>query len=190
MARFLIVYGTTEGHTRKIAEQVGSWIRERGNDVDVFDSVMNPPDLLDAYDAFLVAGSLHEGKHQRPLRHFVTEHAGTLSRCPSAFLSVSLSAVGRDDAHRADAQRCIDDFCNETGWMPSLTSPVAGALLYTKYDWLKRMVMRSIVRKEGGDIDTSQDYEYTDWTSLRAFVDSFLSLVESARVGDAVGALR
>ena len=57
-------------------------------------------------------------------------------------------------------------------------------------DWLKRMVMRSIVRKEGGDIDTSQDYEYTDWESLWTFVGSFLEVVETARNRDAVGAAR
>jgi len=180
MARILIVYGTTEGHTRKIAEQVGDWIRLRGHQADVFDSAMNPPEILAGYDGFIVAGSLHEGKHQRPLRHFVTEHATELTGAPSAFLSVSLSAVGRDDAHRADTQRCIDEFCNQTGWMPTLTLPVAGALLYTKYDWLKRMVMRSIVRKEGGDIDTCQDYEYTDWDALHTFVDAFVAQVEAA----------
>jgi len=33
--------------------------------------------------------------------------------------------------------------------------------------------MRRIARKEGGDTDTSRDYEYTDWNDLRAFGEAF-----------------
>lgn len=50
---------------------------------------------------------------------------------------------------------------------------VAGALLYTRYNWIERWVMRRIVRKAGGDTDTSRDYEYTNWAELRAFVEQF-----------------
>jgi menaquinone-dependent protoporphyrinogen oxidase len=34
-------------------------------------------------------------------------------------------------------------------------------------------MMVRIVRKAGGDTDTSRDYEYTDWTDLRAFAEKF-----------------
>jgi menaquinone-dependent protoporphyrinogen oxidase len=96
---------------------------------------------------------------------------------PSAFLSVSMSAVKKDEQHRADTQKCIDEFLEETGWKPTVTKAVAGALKYTKYDWLKRFVMVQIVKSEGGDIDTSKDHEYTDWADLKAFVSEFLKLV-------------
>jgi menaquinone-dependent protoporphyrinogen oxidase len=33
--------------------------------------------------------------------------------------------------------------------------------------------MRRIVRKAGGDTDTSRDFEYTDWDDLRTFVNEF-----------------
>jgi menaquinone-dependent protoporphyrinogen oxidase len=33
--------------------------------------------------------------------------------------------------------------------------------------------MLRIVRKAGGDTDTSRDYEYTNWTDVRAFADEF-----------------
>jgi len=50
---------------------------------------------------------------------------------------------------------------------------VAGALPYTKYWWGKRWVMRRIVAKAHGDIDTTRDYEYTDWADLRTFAEEF-----------------
>lgn len=175
MSNVLIVYGTTEGHTRKIANQVADWIRTKGLKVDVVDSADIPAGFIVAgYDAFIAAGSLHETKHQRPLRHFVREHAAVMSARPSAFLSVSMSAVKQDEKHRADTQKCIDEFLEETGWEPTVTKAVAGALKYTKYDWLKRFVMVQIVKSEGGDLDTSQDYEYTNWNDLEAFTNEFL----------------
>jgi menaquinone-dependent protoporphyrinogen oxidase len=50
---------------------------------------------------------------------------------------------------------------------------VAGALPYTRYNWLKRWVMKRIVAKAGGDTDTTRDYEYTNWEELRAFSEEF-----------------
>jgi len=38
--------------------------------------------------------------------------------------------------------------------------------------------MKRIVRKAGGDIDTSRDYEYTDWDDLRRFAGEFVAMVE------------
>ena len=43
----------------------------------------------------------------------------------------------------------------------------------TRYNWLKRWMMRRIVAKAGGDTDTSRDYEYTDWEALRVFCEQF-----------------
>jgi menaquinone-dependent protoporphyrinogen oxidase len=37
--------------------------------------------------------------------------------------------------------------------------------------------MKRIVAKAGGDVDTSKNYEYTDWADLQAFVDEFVRLV-------------
>lgn len=35
--------------------------------------------------------------------------------------------------------------------------------------------MKRIVKKEGGDIDTSKNYEYTDWEELKKEIHTFLS---------------
>lgn len=174
MARIAIVYGTTEGHTRKICSQIATWLAEAGHQVQMLDSDDIPSDLaLAASDNFILAGSLHEGQHQKPLVAFVKDHRNVLASKPSLFLSVSLSAVRKDDKHQADAQRCINQFCTDTDWHPSRALPVAGALLYTQYSWMKRTLMRMISEKEGGDVDTSRDYEYTDWVELREAVEDF-----------------
>ena len=64
-------------------------------------------------------------------------------------------------------------FFGKTLWRPHEVKVVAGALMYTKYWWWKRLAMRRIVAKAHGDIDTSRDFEYTDWEDLRSFTEQF-----------------
>ena len=39
--------------------------------------------------------------------------------------------------------------------------------------------MKSIAVKEGGDIDTSQDFEYTDWGEVARFAEGFFEALPS-----------
>ena len=90
----LIVYGTTEGQTRKIAEWTATHIRERGHQAEQRDSAALKSDLdLETYDAFIVAASVHQEYHQETITNFVIAHLEALDTKPSAFISVSLSAV-------------------------------------------------------------------------------------------------
>ena len=70
-------------------------------------------------------------------------------------------------------------FLRETGWHPTVIRAVAGALLYTKYSFLLRFVMKRIARKAGAGTDTSKDYEYTDWEGLDHFVTAFTSVIHA-----------
>ena len=67
----------------------------------------------------------------------------------------------------------MNRFFDETRWRPMVTKMVAGALLYTRYNWIVRQMMKRIVKKAGGDTDTSRDYEYTDWADVRQFAEQF-----------------
>jgi menaquinone-dependent protoporphyrinogen oxidase len=71
----------------------------------------------------------------------------------------------------------MNGFLAETGWKPSVTKVVAGALPYTRYNWFIRRVMKRIAAKAGGDTDATRDYEYTDWQDLRGFTEQFGLLV-------------
>ena len=61
---------------------------------------------------------------------------------------------------------------------PGIVKTVAGALPYTRYGWLKRWLLRRIVRQHGGDTDWTRDFEYTDWDDLRAFAHSFNEMIQ------------
>jgi menaquinone-dependent protoporphyrinogen oxidase len=69
---------------------------------------------LDGYDAVIVGGSIHMGKHEDTVRDFVQKNRIALERLPSAFFSVSLAAHG----DMANAQAYVENFEQETGWRP------------------------------------------------------------------------
>jgi len=46
---------------------------------------------------------------------------------------------------------------------------IAGAILYTRYNWFICWAMKRIARKEGGSTDTTRDHDYTDWAQVTAY---------------------
>ena len=188
MTHILIVYGTTDGHTRKIAQVLAEDLRANLSSVDVVDAAGMVRHLSpEGYDGVIVAASVHIGDYQKTVATWVRRHAATLNSMPSAFLSVSLAVVERRAQARTEIISIMERFLERCGWRPTMTRMVAGALLYTRYGWLKRRMMKRIVEKAGGDTDTTRDYEYTDWNDLRDFARGFTEL--EARQPTTVGEL-
>ncbi|MFN3231477.1 MAG: flavodoxin domain-containing protein [Alphaproteobacteria bacterium] len=172
MARLLLVYASTEGQTEKIAHYIRDRLGAAGHHVaGIRAGEGTPPD---AFDAAILAGSLHLGKHQRELVDFASVHRELLAGVPSLFLSVSLSAQGGVDDH-ANAQKCVDDFIAETGWTPTRTELIAGGVHLKKINPVKRFMIRRILRKKGYEVGPSGDLEFTDWAALDRMVEDFCS---------------
>jgi menaquinone-dependent protoporphyrinogen oxidase len=84
-----------------------------------------------------------------------------------------LSILSKNEAGRKEAEAIPQRFLDGVHWHPAIVKIVAGALLYTHYNFFIRWVMKRIVASAGGDTDTSKDYEYTDWNDVRAFAAEF-----------------
>ena len=178
MAHILLLYGTTEGQTRKIATHVADRIREQGHTAEVVaGTAFNGPVPAPAFDGVIVAASVHSGRHQSEIVQIVKANLTELLSLPSAFLSVSLAVL--DEAHHEEAEGYVDQFLDETGWAPDLVETVAGALRYTKYGFVKRFIMKQISKRSGRPTDTSRDFEFTDWRQVDRFTDRFLRRVAS-----------
>jgi menaquinone-dependent protoporphyrinogen oxidase len=176
MMKVLIPYGTTEGQTARIAEYLADVVRDHGHEAYAVDIKGSSNPEPDDYDAVIVGASIHMGKHEDYVRDFVRENRDALERLPSAFFSVSLAA--HDDIEEAESY--IEEFVQQTGWRPGMVGLFGGALLYTQYGFIKRYVMKQITRHKGSpDTDTSRDYVYTDWESVKHFAEEFLELVPS-----------
>src|SRR5689334_19587012 len=138
MPPILVLYASREGQTQRIAEHVAASLRARGLAVDAVNAAQIPDGFsLANRPAAIVAASIHRGRHEQEIVRFIKDHVAQLERIPTAFLSVSLSAAGAEDASAppekraqaaADVAKMIDDFLAETGWRPAKVKAVAGAL--------------------------------------------------------------
>ena len=168
-----VFYVTTEGHTRTIAEQVASMLREQGFDSEA--RLLSRETRVDwlAVRAVVIGASIHAGRHQKAAVDFARQEAAHLNARPSAFFSVSLSAGSRNPAEVDAARGLAQSFVRAAGWTPQRVRCFAGKLAYSQYGFLKRQAMRFIAWREGAPTDTRRDYEFTDWTAVRQFALNF-----------------
>jgi menaquinone-dependent protoporphyrinogen oxidase len=179
MAAILALYGTGEGQTARVADRVVDALRDRGHDAEARDVRDLPADLdLDRYDAVLVGASIHAGTHQQAVRAFVDDHRDALASVPTGFFQLCLSAALDDEESQATAAGYVDEFVEATGWHPDRVGVFGGALRYSEYGFLERLLIKQIAKRTTGDTDTSRDYEYTDWEEVDAFAADFAAFVE------------
>ena len=153
MAKILIPYGTSEGQTARIADYISDVLQAHGHQADTLDLRHADHDLPDGYDAVIVGASVHAGKHEGYVADFVRRNLPALQDLPAALFSVSLSAHGDPE----DAEKYVAEFEDSTGWRPDKVAMFGGALLYTQYGFLKRMMMKKIVSSQGSpDTDTGR----------------------------------
>ncbi len=171
--KFLMFYGTAEGHTFKIAQTISERIQAAGHDAKLKDASQRVSDIdLDNLDAFLAAAPVHQQRHPDAVIDYIKLHSERLNALPSALISVSLSAAFTDG--HAEAQSYADRLLDRTGWRPTALHLAAGALRYDKYDFFQEQIIRHIVLK-GRDVDElSGEHEFTDWAALKAFADAFV----------------
>jgi menaquinone-dependent protoporphyrinogen oxidase len=177
----LLVYSSTHGHTAKIAQRMGEALRAEELDVDVLRTEEAQRADPRTYDGVIVGGSLHGGHHQDELRDWVSRHRVALASGPSAFFSVSLTAAEDSDEARTETRDRLDDFLDDTGWTPTCSVSLAGALQYQEYDPFTRILIRLMMRHGGHPTDISRDHDFTDWPAVERFGREFARLVRSAR---------
>jgi menaquinone-dependent protoporphyrinogen oxidase len=171
----LMVYGTTEGQTRKIVTFMRDALTRDGHVVTLVDAVDAPADLdLSGFDRVLVAASVHITRYQAAIEDWARRHAAALSTAGAWFLSVSLAAAGTDEDDAKGLADCVDDFTKRTGWTPATVHHTAGAFRYTQYDFFKRWALKYIAWRKGGPTDTTRDYELTHWDDLTRFARQFV----------------
>ena len=92
--KLLLVYGTSEGQTQKISRFVADRLVQQGHQALVVNANEPTPaaDPRD-FDAVIIAASVHAGRYQSAIIHYVREHlAGIGAR---QRISVSLAGCGR-----------------------------------------------------------------------------------------------
>ena len=180
MTRVLILYATTDGHTRAVAHAIAEPLSSHGIDTAVIQAGTLDP-APHEYDGIIVAASVHGGRYQRVVEQWVRAHRHEFADKPAAFVSVCLAVLQQGDPNvKTELDAIVARFAARTGWRPPIVKQVAGALLYTRYNVFKRWIMKRIVAKAGGATDVSRDYDYTAWADLRRFAEDFRRRLQAA----------
>lgn len=170
MARFLVIYSTIDGQTRRVAERVALMASRAGHQARIVGVDEGGLDLLiAASDIVVIGGGIRYGHYTRALENAVRGNRDAIAARPNAFFSVCLSAGGHGGARPATAWAYVDEFISRTGWQPGRIASFAGALQYSKYNPFIKFMMRLILGIAGGETDASHDYEYTDWAAVERF---------------------
>ena len=172
---FPVFFATSEGQTRRIAERFASVLRGDGLESATYDVANLQRAIVDwsAVRGAIVGASIHVGRHQRTVAEFVAAHVGELNRRPSLFFSVSLAAASQDPEEVQKVLEIATAFPAAHGWTPQSVTSLAGRLAYTQYNFIVRLLMKRIARKEGAPTDTSRDYELTDWRKVESLAHEF-----------------
>jgi menaquinone-dependent protoporphyrinogen oxidase len=177
-SRVLLLYGTSDGHTEDVVKVLCEALADGLPATSIHcQAIENAPLGLTGHHAVVLGSSIHLGQHHREVVDWAALHRDFLSSVPSAFFQVSLSSA--DPAHESDARSYVDHLVEQTGWHPDLVGLFGGALLYTRYGFAKKRLIKSIAKKGGLGTDTHRDYDYTDYDAVRHFGSDIATLVAS-----------
>ena len=176
MSRILVLFASSHGQTRRVAEAVAERLYDHGHEVDVRDVCSTKPPAPDGYDAVVLGSRVEFGFHHRRITRYLKRHLDALRTVPTAFFSVSMSAT----AGGSDPRKYMTRLFRSCHFEPGHARAIAGGLPYTRYGPLTRYVMKRISQREGHDTDTTQDHSYTDWNAVRDFADQFANHLELA----------
>lgn len=177
----LIIYGTTEGQTRKVAGFLQKEFESLDHKVTMSDANSAPP-APDGYDIVIIGASMHMERYQEPVLYYVREHHAVLNKITSAFYSVSLTAASDDEASWQELRQITEHFLAAARWKPRAVEYVAGALRFTRYDFFKKFILRQIAKRADPSATSGEDKEYTNWDALKLFCQKVTQLSASAPV--------
>ena len=182
MPRVLVLYGTNEGHTQDVVKVLRDAMTVASPQVSVhLHAIENAPAGTAGHDAVVLGSSIHLGAHHPEVEAWARDNSSELATVPSAFFQVSLSSAA--PAHAGEARAYVDHLVEATGWHPDLVGLFGGALLYTRYGYAKRHLVKAIAKHEWLGTDTHRDYDYTDYDAVRHFGADVARLVCADRQG-------
>ena len=167
MSRSLIIYSSTDGHTKKICNRILS-----------FSNKENPPEIislieatkfdLSKFDKILIGASIRYGRHSKELYKFIELNKDILNQIESIFFSVNVVAR-KPEKNTSVTNPYINKFLKISKWKPKKIEVFAGKVDYPKYGLIDKYIIKLIMFITKGPTDTSKSYEFTDWGKVDDF---------------------
>jgi menaquinone-dependent protoporphyrinogen oxidase len=168
MANILILYSTTDGHTKKICQKIQSVVEAQGHEVKLVSIDDESHVNIALFDRIVVGASIRYGKHNKKVFDFVLRNEKILENKPSAFFSVNVVAR-KPDKNQPDSNPYVRKFLKQVPWCPDEVAVFAGKIDYRKYGFFDRLMIRFIMYITNGPTDPDTVAEFTDWEQVGKF---------------------
>ncbi|MCU7800272.1 MAG: menaquinone-dependent protoporphyrinogen IX dehydrogenase [gamma proteobacterium symbiont of Lucinoma myriamae] len=168
MSKIIIIYSTTDGHTREICSRL-LIIIEKNNNVVTLIPIENVNKLdLTVFDKIVIGASIRYGKHNAKVYEFINKNRQILDAKPNAFFSVNVVAR-KPDKNRPETNPYLQKFLMQILWKPKELAVFAGKIDYQKYKIWDRLMIRMIMWITKGPTDPKTNIEFTNWNQVNAF---------------------
>tara|TARA_B100001121_G_scaffold292425_1_gene294068 strand:+ start:41 stop:559 length:519 start_codon:yes stop_codon:yes gene_type:complete len=167
MQNFLIIYSSTDGHTKAICERISNFLNnENETKIIPLDEVTKID--LSLFSKIIIGASIRYGKHSDKLYKFITLNKNVLDQKQSFFFSVNVVAR-KLEKNTPETNPYIKKFLKISNWRPKKIGVFAGRVDYPKYGFFDKYVIKFIMFLTNGPTDTRQSYEFTDWSKVDEF---------------------
>ena len=163
----LIIYSSTDGHTKMICEKIIDNLKNSNNvELVSLDQAMNLD--LSKFNKIVIGASIRYGRHSGDLYKFIKFNKDILERKETAFFSVNVVAR-KIEKSAPETNPYIKKFLKISNWKPGKIAVFAGKVDYPKYRFFDKYIIKLIMFITKGPTDTSQTYEFTNWSKVDAF---------------------
>ena len=168
MAKILIIYSTTDGHTREICQRLQQVIEQGAHKVKLVSLNDEPHVDLGGFDKIVVGASIRYGKHNPRVYEFIERNKLILDSKPNAFFSVNVVAR-KPEKSQPDTNPYLKKFLKQISWQPKKLGVFAGKIDYQKYSFWDRTMIRLIMWMTKGPTDPKTVKEFTNWKQVEEF---------------------
>lgn len=168
MAKILMIYSTTDGHTLEICQRLVQVIERQNHQVTLLSIDDGLTVDMQAYDKIVIGASIRYGKHGKQVYEFVKRNEPILASKPNAFFSVNVVAR-KPNKNRPETNPYLKKFLKQISWQPKELAVFAGKIDYQRYRFWDRLMIRVIMWMTKGPTDPEAVTEFTDWHEVEEF---------------------
>lgn len=168
MAKILLLYSTTDGHTIQICDRIKGVLEGEGNTVEIRDLKVEPDLQQGTFEKVVIGASIRYGKHQPLVNDFIKRNQAVLEAHPNAFFSVNVVAR-KPEKNTPDTNPYLQKFLKKIDWQPQHLDVFAGRIDYPSLGFFDRNMIRFILWMGKGPTDPTGTFEFTDWDRVEEF---------------------
>ncbi len=166
MAKILIVYSTTDGHTREICQRLKQVIERQAHQTKII-SIDDKPNI-NLFDKVVIGASIRYGKHSKQVYKFIKRNEKILNSKQNAFFSVNVVAR-KPEKDKPETNPYLIKFLRKISWCPKELAVFAGKIDYQKYHFWDSLMIRLIMMMTKGPTDPKTVVEFTNWNQVETF---------------------